>query len=222
MKVAESLYESLRQKDILVYLNNPQVMGVVFDLGWEGGIKNVKCQISSSKCLEDYLFIVEANVGVNKANYFVERVLSEEMKVESDGRIRKSLKISYQVLVPQGSELEKVLIDSQELDKEKIDTSNISQKTSFGILVNIPVGEKREVEIHWFLPGRIEFSEKVQYLYFIQKQSGVWPEKFNLKVFPLSEMVVVPVWPMAKFENGNYLFTSEFSFDLPFEFYFLR
>jgi len=247
IEIGKSIYQSLKAKDILVYLNNPQTMEIIFDLGWEGSVKNVKCQMSNLpagqagvKCFEDYLFIVEANVGVNKANYFVERALSEEMEVENDGRIKKSLKISYQnkspsahfpagdyknylrILVPQGSELEKVFIDSWELEKEKIDVSNISQKTSFGFLVNVPVGEKKEVEIRWSLPEKIEFAEKVQYLYFIQKQSGVKPEKYSLKVVPPLGVAVIPVWPVAKVEGGNYLFSPDFSSDLPFEFYFVR
>ena len=203
-------------------------------------MSNLPAGQAGAKCFEDYLFIVEANVGVNKANYFVERTLSEEMKVENDGRIKKSLKISYQnkspsshfpagdyknylrILVPQGSELEKVFVSSQELEKEKIDVSNVSQKTSFGFLVNVPVGEKKEVEIIWFLPEKIEFAEKVQYLYFVQKQSGVKPEKYSLKVVPPLGVAVIPVWPVAKVEGGNYLFSPDFSSDLPFEFYFVR
>jgi len=247
IEIGKSIYQSLKAKDILLYLNNSQMMETIFDLGWEGSVRNVKCQMSNlpagqagAKCFEDYLFIVEANVGVNKANYFVERTLSEEMKVENDGRIKKSLKISYQnkspsshfpagdyknylrILVPQGSELEKVFVSSQELEKEKIDVSNVSQKTSFGFLVNVPVGEKKEVEIIWFLPEKIEFAEKVQYLYFVQKQSGVKPEKYSLKVVPPLGVAVIPVWPVAKVEGGNYLFSPDFSSDLPFEFYFVR
>jgi len=247
LEIAKSIYQSLKTKDILVYLNNPEVMRIVFDLGWDGGVRNFKSQMlnpsagqAGVKSFEDYLFIVEANVGVNKANYFVERTLNEEMRIESDGRIRKSLKISYQnkspsvhfpagdyknylrILVPQGSELEKIFINSQELDKEKVDVGNIFEKTSFGFLVNVPVGERKEVEIHWFLPEKIEPAEKVQYLYFVQKQSGARQEKFNLKVFPPSGVVVVPVWPAAKIEEGSYFFVSDFSSDLPFEFYFVR
>jgi len=250
LEIGKSIYQSLKTKDILVYLNSSQAMDMVFDLGWDGSIRNIKCpafvslsadgQTNDEKCLTDYLFIVEANVGVNKANYFVERVLNEEMRIESDGRIRKSLKISYQnkspsahfpagdyknylrLLVPQGSELGKIFIDSQELDKEKVETSSVSGKTSFGFLVNVPVGERREVEVNWFLPEKIEPVENVRYLYFVQKQSGIKPEKFSLRVVPPLGGAVIPVWPTAKIEEGSYLFSSEFSSDLPFDFYFVH
>jgi len=240
IEIAKAIYQSLKSKDILVYLDDSQPMEVVSELGWDGGIKNVKCQMSNVKCLEDYLFIVEANVGVNKANYFVERNLSGEMKVEDDGRIRKILKISYQnkspsshfpagdyknylrVLVPQGSELEKVFIDSQELEKEKVEVSNISEKTSFGFLVNVPVGERKEVEIRWVLPGKIEFAEKVQYLLFVQKQSGTKEEKFNFRLSVPSGVAVVPVKPEAIAEGNTYLFNPDFRQDIVFEIFLVR
>jgi len=249
LEIGKSIYQSLQAKDILVYLNNPQAMEVVFDLGWDGGIRNVNCsaftsasagrQIGGDKCLTDYLFVVETNVGVNKANYFVERILNEEIKVEKDGRIRKSLKISYQnkspsphfpagdyknylrILVPQGSQLEKVLDGFKEVEKEKIDIIRLSNKTSFGFLVNVPVGEKKEVEINWILPEKIEFGSKFQYLYFVQKQSGMKEEKFNLKILPPQGVVVFPVWPLAMVKDNTYVFTPDFSSDLLFEIYFI-
>jgi len=240
IEIAQAIYQSLKTKDILVYLNEPSLMEVISELGWDGGIRNVKCQMSNVKCIEDYLFVVEANVGVNKANYFVERSLNEEIKIEADGQIRKILKISYQnkspsahfpagdyknylrVLVPQGSQLEKVFDGSKEVEKERIDVSNISEKASFGFLVNVPVGEKKEVEISWILAEKIEFDSKVQYLYLVQKQSGTKEEKFNLKISPPSGIAIIPVWPAAKVEGASYIFTSEFLSDLLFEIYFVR
>ena len=247
LEIGKSIYQSLKTKDILVYLNNPQVQEAFFDLGWEGSVRNVKCQMPSPpvgqvsvKCFEDYLFIVEANVGVNKANYFVERTLSEEMKVENDGLIRKSLKIIYQnkspsahfpagdyknylrVLVPQGSELEKVLVDSQELEKEKIEVANVFEKTSFGFLLNIPVGKKKEIKIHWLLPKKIEPAEKIRYLYFVQKQSGTKTENFTLRVFPSSEATIIPVFPEAKVEKSSFVFTPSFLNDISFDFWIVR
>jgi hypothetical protein len=247
LEIGKSIYQSLKTKDILVYLNNPQVQEAFFDLGWEGSVRNVKCQMpgppvgqAGVKCFEDYLFIVEANVGVNKANYFVERTLSEEMKVENDGLIRKSLKIIYQnkspsahfpagdyknylrVLVPQGSELEKVLVDSQELEKEKIEVANVFEKTSFGFLLNIPVGEKKEIKIHWLLPKKIEPAEKIRYFYFVQKQSGTKTENFTLRVFPSSEATIIPVFPEAKVEKNSFVFTPSFLNDISFDFWIVR
>jgi len=250
VKIGKSIYESLKAKDILVYLNNPQVMEVIFDLSWDGSVRNVKCpvfanasadrQVDSGECFTDYLFVIEANVGVNKANYFIERNLSEEIKIEVDGQIRKTLKINYQnkspsshfpagdyknylrILVPKGSQLEEVFEGTNKLEKEKIDIADSYGKTLFGFLVNVPVGKEKEVRVSWILPEKIEFKDKTRYLYFIQKQSGVKKEFFNLKVFPPSGIAVIPVWPVAKVEDQGYVFTPEFSSDLPLDIYFVR
>jgi hypothetical protein len=237
---AKAIYNSLKSKDILIYLNNPQAMAIIFDLEWDGGIRSVKCQISNVKCLADYLMIVEANVGVNKANHFVERGMVEEVKINESGEVKKNLKISYQnkspsahfpagdyknylrILVPRGSQLEKIFVDSQELEKEKIDIGDISGKTSFGFLVNIPVGGKKEIEISWLLPEKIELDSKIQYLYFLQKQSGIKREKFNLEVSPPPGIAIIPSWPSAIVQDNSYFFVSDLSSDLLFEMYFVR
>ncbi|MGB9706457.1 MAG: DUF4012 domain-containing protein [Microgenomates group bacterium] len=238
-EIAKALYESLKSKDILVYLNDSSAMEKIFDLGWDGAVRNVKCQISDSECLADYLAIIEANVGVNKANYFVEREINQEIQIGEDGRIEKVLKIFYRntspsahfpagdyknylrILVPKGSELERILIGKEEVGKEKIDIKETAGKTSFGFLINIPVGEERKVEISWLLPEKIPRGRKTQYLYLVQKQSGTKQEKFSLKISPPPGTVIIPAWPPATFQDNSYLFNPNFSSDLPFEMYFV-
>lgn len=230
IEIGRAIYQSLKSKDLLVYLNDPSAMEIISEFGWDGGVKNVKCQVSSVKCAADYLMIVESNVGVNKANYFVKRELSHEVEVKTNGEVKKVLKIIYQndspsenfpggkyknylrILTPQESQLEKVLVDGQELSGEKIDVSDIASKTSFGFLIEVPVKERKVVEISYHLGNKIQLTEKSQYLFLVQKQSGTKEEKFNLRMSVPPGVAVLP----------TYLFNQDFSQDIVFEMFLVR
>jgi len=240
IEIAKAIYQSLKSKDILVYLNDSRSMEVISELGWDGSVKNLKSQISNFKSFEDYLFIVEANVGVNKANYFVKRELDHKVDVSEDGQIRENLKITYQndspsenfpggkyknylrILVPSESKLEKVLIDGRQLSEEKIDVRQGASKISFGFLVEVPVKEEVVVEVFYHLGKKIEIGEKTQYLFLVQKQSGIKEEKFNFRLSVPPEVAVFPVKPEAIAEGNTYFFNPYFNQDIVFEIFLLR
>lgn len=132
--------------------------------------------------------VAEANVGVNKSNYYLERDLLLATKIAADGQVTKELIINYQnkslseifpagnyrnylrLYTPVGSEVVDCLIS--EGDKQKlcqIDQTEEHQKKVFGFLVEIPVGKKGQVNITWRLPTNFTLRE---YRLFFQKQPG--------------------------------------------------
>lgn len=189
-KVAIVLYQSLQKKDIMMTTNDLQVNKTINKLGWDGGIESVKCTYSvnqgqSVKCFRDYLMMVEANVGINKANYFLERKVEVKTQISQQGKVTKNLLIFYQnnsqvevfpggkyknylrIYAPLGSSLVACKVGGQEcLVKEEVE----SDKKVFGFLVEVPVGERRRVEIDWKLPSAFDQG---QYHFLLQKQSGI-------------------------------------------------
>lgn len=201
-KIASSLQKSLEEKDILLFFFDEQIMAKISQFGWDGGLKDIECQ-EETECLTDYLAIVEANVGINKANYFLERSLEQQVNINEQGEIKSHLKILYQnkspndvfpagryknylrIYVPEGSRLDECKIDAGEC---KIDQTIEHQRTVFGFLVEVPVGEKREVKIAWSPPFKVETGS---YLFFIQKQPGTKNDSLTLSFsFPPSFSVL--------------------------------
>ncbi len=235
LSLARALYTSLKEKDLLIYLHDPQAMKVVTNLDWDGRIKEIACQSSVGTCYLDYLMIVEANVGVNKANYFVQRSLNHQVEIKATGGVEEKLEIHYQnqsqsenfpagryknylrLLVPHEAKLKEVLIDGKELEGEKIDEGEINGKKSFGFLVEVPIKGEKKVEVAYRLGEKIDFRQTNQYLFFLQKQPGIKDKAFNLWLTAPEGVSLIEPQPTASQNLHTLLFNPEFNQDIVFE-----
>jgi len=204
--VSFSLYQSLLEKDILISLQNEKAMNVISKFNWDGALKEVKCKIENLKCLEDYLMIVEANLGVNKANYFLTRSLNLETRISPEGKIGKTLTVFYEnkspsevfpagkyktylrFYVPEGSVLGQCTIGNNPCQTEE---TTEHQRTVFAFLAEVPVGEKRQIRLSWELPIDFTFG---QYSFFIQKQSGTRNDPLTLSFVYPKWFMTIPKW----------------------------
>lgn len=76
------LYQALGEKQIMVFSNDAPVERFLDSVNWSGRVKTPRCFPWISSCVADSLFVVEANLGVNKANCCIER--KEELFVTID------------------------------------------------------------------------------------------------------------------------------------------
>ncbi len=199
--IARSLSNSLSGKHVLVFLHNKQAQATLAQIGWDGGLKNVKCPHSASsgqamsnvKCQTDYLMVVDSNVGVNKANYGLSRsfLLNNTISVDA---VTHELTISYlnksdtqngyknyfRVYVPSGSTLLSANIlnpTTGEKTELKVDTSQEHDKDIFGMLVEVSKGQTRQVLLSW----NVANLEKVGATSLVwQKQPGTGEDPVNI------------------------------------------
>lgn len=227
-------YDSLKEKDLLVYLHDPEAMRVISNLGWDGRIGGVECE-EREGCLIDYLMIVEANVGVNKANYFVARDLVHQVTIEPEGTVKETLQIQYQnqsqtetfpagryknylrILVPRGAKLEGVTINGERLEEEKIEREEMVDQESFGFLVEVPIQEQRGVEVTYQLEEKIDFGKTTQYLLLLQKQPGIRDKVFNFWLTAPEGVALIEVKPGAARSLNTLVFNPELNQDIVFE-----
>ncbi len=235
LALGRAFYQSLESKDLLIFLNNQEAAKILADLSWDGGLRNVNCLIEKGKCLVDYLMIVESNYGVNKANYFVKRNLTHQVKFSSTGEVEEVLRIDYhnqsqsevfpagdyknylRILTPLETMLRRVVIDGKEIDEDKIDKTEEKGKSSFGLLVEVPIQTKKTVEISYQLADKLPADSGNQYLLYLQKQPGIEDKIFNLWLVPPSGTIVVSTHPEASLASGLVIFTPQFNQDLVFE-----
>jgi len=238
LALAKALYQSLREKDLLIYFHHPEAMAVISSLGGDGSIRGVQCSWapdSNFDCLVDYLMIVEANVGVNKANYFVRRTLNHQVRVDQTGTVTASLQIQYQnqsqsevfpggryknylrLLVPRGSELKEVLIDGQKLPEEKITAEELADKKSFGFLIEVPIKTQKTVKVVYQLEPKINWQKPTRYLLLVQKQPGIKDQAFDFWLTVPKEVSFLDPQPPAVKSFNTLVFKPPFNQDLIFE-----
>jgi len=240
LRFSQGIYQSLKEKDVLIYLSNQEATEIMADLGWEGGVRSLNCTLEETGCLVDYLMIVDANLGINKANYFVKRNFSHQVRIQADGTVEATASLHYKnesqsevfpagkykdylrFLTPLGTELLGVKLDQEELAQEKINQSVLHEKQMFGFLLEVPIQEERTVEITYRLANKIPPGEKLRYLLLLQKQSGLKDEEFNFWFTSPEDASIVTVEPDASFTKRAVIFTPEFSQDLVFEIQLVR
>lgn len=191
--IARVLSDSFSGRHIIGYLHNKQAQATLVQIGWDGGLRNVKCQISNVKCMTDYLMAVDSNVGVNKANYGLSRSFLLNTQVEKDN-LAHELTISYlnkadaqngyknylRIYVPNNAAFVSTTILNSATGEKKepvVDSSSEHGKTVYGTLVEVPRGESRQVVIRWQIPIPTD-TRALAFLW--QKQPGIGEDPVNI------------------------------------------
>ena len=78
LKIGKALVNSLNSRHVQIFMHDNDTFSAVSNLGWDGIVSIDQC---TDNCFNNYLGIVEANVGVNKANNFIEREFNLETKI---------------------------------------------------------------------------------------------------------------------------------------------
>ena len=86
MRVAAALHGSLEDRDLLLFLNDPELQAAVEDVGWDGRVRQGTV---------DYLYVVDSNVGWSKADRNIERRLKYRVDLGKLPRARASLSLAY-------------------------------------------------------------------------------------------------------------------------------
>ncbi|MDO8451631.1 MAG: DUF4012 domain-containing protein, partial [bacterium] len=91
---------SLKRHDILFGLKDSREVTQTGMFGWDGRIRQRPvCEFTNvfgdSSCLSDYLYLVEANLGVNKVNYFIKRSVLQQISFNKDGTSEGTLTLEY-------------------------------------------------------------------------------------------------------------------------------
>lgn len=205
---------NLERKDIQVYFSHPNMQTLVSDLGFAGELQYNSKQATIQgdgcdatlvypHCPTDYFYILESNVGINKANRHVDRQFSlsldeyrsqatitykntnlpmtEDEKAKDQGADHRAY-VNYQRLIlPPDVSVTSISQDGKLIniiDEELIRGSDQKEFKQIGFLVVVPEQTEQTVTLelsHNFKPSTKE--RKIM----LQKQSGVSPYTVMLK-----------------------------------------
>jgi len=236
MGVVRAMLESLDKNEMQIYVHDKKTASNLADLGWDGSIYSGGCGMEN--CIADYLYIVEANLGVNKSNYFLRRDIERTVDI-SDRAISRVVKINYEnlartaawpggdyknytrVYLPDDTNISEVSIyDSDDVTDRKVLTgedllaSSVGDKKELAFLVTVPVTRKRTVEIRYSSQIDLNTASTFSYLSYMQKQSGYGETAMVSLVSYPPEWQAVQVEPAATVVNSKLLFDEKLDKDL--------
>ena len=230
------MIDLLERNEIQLAFNDIESDRKMTDLGWSGSIYRGECE--GENCLMDYLYLVESNFGVNKANYFLYRNIEELVEI-SNNSISRIVKINYEntaksdkwpggdyknylrVYLPLEVNLSQVIVmdgDDTSIRKvyrdDEIRIREVNGKKEVGFLMTVPVNKKRIIELRYSSSVSLAGKDKFSYINYVQRQSGFGETNLvNLISFP-EEWQIVQVEPMASLMGEKLLFNQKLSRDI--------
>lgn len=192
--LGQQIKKSLDEKQIVVYVNDEKTQSLFDSSYWSGRVIEPKCSLSQN-CIIDYLFPYDANLGANKANYYINRDIDLKTTISKDGTIDHLLSIQYknnspalvfptglyrdyfQVLIPRSSTLKQVT-------KDGVLVNDIDQKDDqykmIGFFFEVPPQKTVEIKIDYSLEDKIADGDQM-YQFVVQKQIGAMNSDFILE-----------------------------------------
>jgi len=236
LSFAKIVYQNLEERHIQIFHENEDVENKISDLGWAGNVKIKNC--NADNCYQDMVGLVEANLGVNKANYFINRYVYLKSYIQKD-KIRRELDLTLKnnanptlgnigkysvyirLLSPNDAFFEKVRISSSdgstEVEPEVLEVDN---RLEAGVWVEVPAGTSKTISFKWESENNnLDFKQNGEYGLLIRKQSGVGPYRMGMEINLPENLVIGTSSEHGLTGKGLFRYNTEVVKDLDTQFY---
>lgn len=195
---------SLDEKQIVIYLKDNNLQKNIDLFGWSGKVNPPACTeeiqnnpLYTNNCLVDVIFPIDANLGVNKANFFLNRLFNLKVKIGENGEIEHSLSIKFknnspaevfpggvyknyfQIYIPKNSAIKKI-------SKNGVSVSDYEVKNEqfkiIALYFEILPKEAAEIKIDYRLEKKILKGRGI-YQLIAQKQIGSFNNDLILEFY---------------------------------------
>lgn len=201
--IIEALGQGLDEKHILLYFSDPNLLSYGASEDWVGLMpRQAKARLGES---EDFLAVNEANFGVNKANYYLERSFNLETVISKEYQINHLLKIHYKnnspsdtfpagiyknrfrIYLPNGTKLNKAEFKDIDITSSFSSFSDYS-RAGYSALLEIAPKEEVTLLLDYTLNEPLSFNaKKVKYSLNILKQPGTEKDSFDWQLsYPIN------------------------------------
>jgi len=226
--LGSAVIQAFDQKNIVTYLENTDMQKKIDDLYWNGKTAIPFCPASNqTNCYADYQYALDANVGVNKANFFVDRTYNVKTSISSQGLVLTTLEIHYknnslnavfpggtyrnyfQVLLPADALIQQITADDQPITQYDLETGKHRQ---IGFLLEIPPQAEKTVVIRYQSPVLLKKGRAI-YQIVLQKQIGAQTSdlSFTLELPENIDLVNQNFSPLVK--GSQIIYNTDLSTD---------
>ncbi len=220
--------QAFDQKNIVAYFENAELQKKIDDLYWNGRTMTPFCPANiSSNCYADYQYALDANLGINKANFFVDRTYTTHTSISEQGLVLTTVEIYYknnslsavfpggtynnyfQILLPASSLVQEVSVDNVQITQYDSQTGKHKQ---IGFMVAIPPQREKTIRIT-YQSSTVLKSGRAVYQLVIQKQIGGQQNdlSFSLELPKNVSLVNQNFSPLVK--QGQIIYNTDLSTD---------
>lgn len=171
--------EQLREKHLALSLHDEATENLISRFNWGGRISGDVCE-DQANCINDYLMLADANLGVNKVNYFIKKNVAHKINIREDLKINETVDITYEntdlgksklggvyrnylrVYLPQGAQLTNLQIDQKDV---QFMITNGDKKEAEGVLT-VEQTEELGKTVYGFLVEVPPANKKVVSIYY--------------------------------------------------------
>jgi hypothetical protein len=222
-----ALQTSFSQKDALIALSNQDEQQPFQSLGWSGAQIVPRCpsEFSGSSCLVDPFMQVEANVGVNKANYYLKRSIDHTISLSStlaahrrtinfentaqlDAWPKGPYKNYMRFYLPATASKPTIMVGGAPLADAQITKTQENGQTVLGFMVEVPIQSKKQVVLEYSIPLTTTSEADFSYLFFNNKQPGTGETPFLLRILPAPSLRPQLIAPQASVAADGIVFTK--------------
>jgi len=182
--------KSFDEKQLVAYFDNPKLQDILESLFWSGRVIEPKCAQDIDNCVVDFLLPVDANLGINKANFYINRLITLKTNFNAQGQISHFLTVVFrnesaenvfpggvyknyfQIYLPINTVIENVTSNGVLIDSEFItDRVENNMFRVVGFLIKVPPKSSTEIKINYQLKNHFKKGKGI-YQLIIQKQIG--------------------------------------------------
>lgn len=238
-KLLAATISKLNSRDIQVSLKNSSVSSVLKRQGWDGSIDTSDCL--EKNCQRVFSGFIEANLGVNKANYFVERSVNVDVnlgenyieqevalkirnKAANRNRIPEERYKAYvRAIAPDGASLQSaILYEGSDKRSVEVEIEKLKERVEFGAIIDVLPGEEKIIAFKFRTKSDINYTEsgKIKYSWWKQSGTGEYPFNISFKTPSLSGSSFTPPYRLT--EEGKYGYNTNLSEDFETELTFIK
>lgn len=204
LALGNTLKQLLKEKQLSLYFSHKNLSALVRKNFWDGTLRRIDYS-QSEKGLQDFLMLIEANVGVNKVNFFLDRQINHKLKLNENLRVEAETLITYQnnspgeswpggiyknylrAYLPKSATKIKVFLKKEggeflPLDASKIKEERIEDKKVVGFYFEVAVKETLAVKLVYQL-GEFALKNNQGILaFYFQKQPGIVDDPLTFQI----------------------------------------
>ncbi len=236
LELGRVFIKMLLSNDLQMALNDKEAARKMAEMSWDGSMYSGKCR--NEDCVSDYLYVLEANVGVNKANYFLYRNIEQVIDI-SQRSVARVVKINYEntaknngwpggdyknylrLYLPNNINIAQVSISDADrpesvkvYGREDLNIKQLGSKTELGFLVTVPINSKKTVEVRYSSEINITNKDKFSYIHYIQRQPGFGDTGLVTLLSMPTGWQPLQVQPTASLVGGKLLFNQKLETDI--------